>query len=193
MTTDRQLIKIALEALELNLPIIEDFAGKEELTRQHKAIASLYEALRTRLAEPEEKYTYGTPLLDEFIGKQPVQEPVAWLSDDGNVMFGPGPKGKFIRPLYTHPLKPHYSNTDNPVDFPNNESQLQPVWNAGPTNQDYEEAMRIKRLNKLTKREWQGLTDEEIAELYIKWDKTPGVSMADFSRAIEDKLKEKNT
>jgi len=59
------------------------------------------------------------------------QKPVAWLSDDGNVMFGPGPKGKFTRPLYTHPPKQepvmdksvakfHYSNTDNPVDFPSN-------------------------------------------------------------------------
>jgi len=29
------------------------------------------------------------------------------------------------------------------------------------------------------------LTDEEIGDVYAKWDKTPGVSMADFARAIE--------
>jgi len=34
---------------------------------------------------------------------QQEREPVAWLSNDGNVLFGPGPKGKFTRPLYTHP------------------------------------------------------------------------------------------
>ena len=37
----------------------------------------------------------------------------------------------------------------------------------------------------LSEREWVGLTDEEIAEIYIKWDATPGTSMADFARAIE--------
>ena len=31
----------------------------------------------------------------------------------------------------------------------------------------------------------QPLTDDEIAEIYIKWDATPGTSMADFARAIE--------
>lgn len=116
------------------------------------------------------------------------QKPMAWLSDDGNVMFGPGPKGKFTRPLYTLPPVINSDTLQEP-----NVPQLRAVWNTGPTNQDYEEAMRIERINKLTRREWQGLTDEEIAELYIKWDKTPGVSMADFSRAIEAKLKEKNT
>ena len=42
-------------------------------------------------------------------------------------------------------------------------------------------------------RQWVGLTDEEIGSVYVKWDETPGVSMADFARAIEAKLKEKNT
>jgi hypothetical protein len=45
---------------------------------------------------------------------------------------------------------------------------------------------------KVPDREWQGLTDEEIADIYIKWDATPGVSHADFARAIEAKLKEKH-
>jgi hypothetical protein len=42
------------------------------------------------------------------------------------------------------------------------------------------------------RREWQSLTDEEIGMLYVTWDATPGVSMADFARAIEAKLKEIN-
>jgi hypothetical protein len=42
------------------------------------------------------------------------------------------------------------------------------------------------------RREWQGLTDEEIGDLYVKWDSTAGVSMADFARATEATLKEKN-
>jgi hypothetical protein len=42
------------------------------------------------------------------------------------------------------------------------------------------------------RREWQGLTDTEIGMEYVKWDATPGASMADFARAIEAALKEKN-
>jgi hypothetical protein len=33
--------------------------------------------------------------------------------------------------------------------------------------------------------QFKPLTDEEIGDVYAKWDKTPGVSMADFARAIE--------
>jgi hypothetical protein len=42
------------------------------------------------------------------------------------------------------------------------------------------------------RREWQGLTDTEIGMEYVKWDATPGASMADFARAIEAALKERN-
>jgi hypothetical protein len=44
-----------------------------------------------------------------------------------------------------------------------------------------------------TQRPWVGLTDTEIGIEYVKWDATPGASMADFARAIETKLQEKNT
>lgn len=41
----------------------------------------------------------------------------------------------------------------------------------------------------MARREWQGLTDEEIGELYrAGWGNN-----TDFARAIEAKLKEKNT
>jgi hypothetical protein len=43
------------------------------------------------------------------------------------------------------------------------------------------------------RREWQGLTEEEIVMEYVKWDATPGASMADFARAVEQALKERNT
>ena len=42
-------------------------------------------------------------------------------------------------------------------------------------------------------REWKGLTKEEIGMGYVKWDATSGASMADFARAIETALKERNT
>ena len=48
-------------------------------------------------------------------------------------------------------------------------------------------------LDALPKREWVGLTDEEIGDAYCSWDDTDGASFADFARAIERLLKEKNT
>ena len=42
------------------------------------------------------------------------------------------------------------------------------------------------------RREWRGLSDDDIAALYVKWDDTPGVSMADFARAVEQALRSKN-
>ena len=41
-------------------------------------------------------------------------------------------------------------------------------------------------------REWVGLTDEEIGDAYVAWDDTDGASFADFARAVEQLLKEKN-
>jgi hypothetical protein len=39
---------------------------------------------------------------------------------------------------------------------------------------------------------WAGLTDEDIGDAYVAWDDTDGASFADFARAIEAKLKQKN-
>jgi hypothetical protein len=41
-------------------------------------------------------------------------------------------------------------------------------------------------------RTWVGLTDEDIGDAYVAWDDADGASFADFARAIEAKLKEKN-
>ena len=41
-------------------------------------------------------------------------------------------------------------------------------------------------------RQWQGLTDEEIAEVRHLYDGTAGWTIKRFARAIEAKLKEKN-
>jgi len=42
------------------------------------------------------------------------------------------------------------------------------------------------------KKPWVGLTDEDIGTAYVAWDATDGASFADFARAIEQMLKEKN-
>jgi len=49
-----------------------------------------------------------------------------------------------------------------------------------------------KAVNAMSQRTWVGLTDEDIGDAYVAWDDTNGASFADFARAIEAKLKQKN-
>jgi len=55
--TDRELMHQALDALEWNLPVIEDHGEKEQLRLQHKSII----ALRERLAKPEQELVIDCP------------------------------------------------------------------------------------------------------------------------------------
>jgi predicted negative regulator of RcsB-dependent stress response len=58
----------------------------------------------------------------------------------------------------------------------------------------YEQAITAlkERLAQPAQRTWVGLTDEDIGDAYVAWDDTNGASFADFARAIEAKLKQKN-
>jgi hypothetical protein len=58
-----EAMKQALEALEWNLPVIEDYGDKEQLNRQHRAIT----ALRTAIEATEK------------------QEPVAFIAPNGDL------------------------------------------------------------------------------------------------------------
>jgi hypothetical protein len=88
-----EAMKQALEALEWNLVVIEDYGYKEQLSRQHKAIVALLQAI----AEAEK------------------QEPVAWASEnviplrpckDNHPCILTGFKCEANTiPLYTHPPK----------------------------------------------------------------------------------------
>ena len=80
--TEREALRLALKALEIGLPLIEDFGSTEQLNAQHKAITAIYEAL----AQPEHGWTperiAGMARLKEAQDKklaQPEQEPVAWM------------------------------------------------------------------------------------------------------------------
>ena len=80
--------------------------------------------------------------------------------------------------------------------------KFEAVWNSGPTNKDYEDAMRLKRLQQLTSppasKPWVGLTKEDrykaIRPLYCD-DATAALAAChsnDEYEAIEAKLREKN-
>jgi hypothetical protein len=65
--TDRELMQQALDALEWNLPVIEDYGNKEQSKIQHKAIT----ALRDRLAQPEKHIkAKALKLADEVLAKE---------------------------------------------------------------------------------------------------------------------------
>lgn len=102
-------------------------------------------------------------------------EPVAWADKVGAViphshkLFQPDLLKDYTRPLYTAPPKKEY--------------QYEVV--AEHANGTY-------TTKRIPKREWVGLTDEEIQAERHKLDTTAGWTYDRFARAIEAKLKEKN-
>ena len=118
------------------------------------------------------------------------QEPVAWMCSDFNLMhrgysrFSPTRQGEWNIPVYTAPPKAAewFDCTDAQLidevrrrGFVIRDAQIDPAVEC------------MCGICKLGKREWVGLTDENMEELFLNED---GVR---FARYIEAKLKEKNT
>jgi len=154
MTTDRELLEMALEALEE----VRDakILALELKPSYHNIISSLH----ARLAQPD------LAKVGE-VGVWGEQEPVAWMNKHGackTTLFREveaGAKDEYTIPLYTHPPK------------------QEPVI-------DKSAAKRIAtQLGWQPKREWQGLTDNDLSVC-----DEDGVLLA---RYWEAKLKEKNS
>ena len=127
----------ALEALELNLTVIEDYGDKEQFNRQHKAIASLYDALR------------------QTIEQAAKQEPVAWMvyTLDGTAAFVTLNPADFTGehralPLYTTPQPQEFVCSTGLCHFTLTQTNVG-IGERGM--QAYEEAK---------KRGWVGISDE---------------------------------
>ena len=139
---DRELMqmKLALNALEHALPIVEDFGSKENIQLQHRAITTLHQAIRAAL-EPEPRpvwFEVTTNIGNKFILDSAVEADKIKAARD---------EGLSVVPLYTAPPQ----------------------------------------------REWHGLTDkayEAIAERYVT---NCYFDTLKFARAIESKLRRKNT
>lgn len=118
-------------------------------------------------------------------------QPVAWMNegDIGKTDWKVWAYGKPTAtiPLYTTP------------------PQRKPWDNKVPITDEYErgvidgmqkqmQSSVDKAVNKMAQREWQGLTDDEIAQLMFKCDViVTGPTQFNFAHAIEAKLKEKNS
>ena len=119
MTKDEAL-KLALEALEWNLPVIEDHGVPNQLKMQHKAITSIYESLA-----------------------QPEQEPVAWRREyEGDVSdlcqwlyadeYDPKDDSPNWQPLYTNP--PHRK--------PLTDEEIETIWQNTSPYYDHQDFAR---------------------------------------------------
>jgi hypothetical protein len=126
---------------------------------------------------------------------QPEPEPVAWeycgaLFHDKKEVFAWHERGDISntppRPLYDAPL--HRKPWDNKV-------LITDEYERGVIDgmQKQMQSSVDKAVNKMAKREWQGLTDEEILGEYRQSYGDDGdLTDVYFARAIEAKLREKN-
>jgi hypothetical protein len=65
--TDKQLLKQALETQRYALAcLLNQLSTKDKHAYAVEKLDASITAIRARLEQPEEKYTYGTPLLDAF-------------------------------------------------------------------------------------------------------------------------------
>jgi hypothetical protein len=169
--TDRELMQQALEALESD-PI--SHAG---LVSRKQAITALRQALETDLARVGEVGVWGT-----------VQcEPQEEVEDGWCDWVCPKPRGYLMQccdcelihevDFRVVQYEPKPSEMYEVVDDPNLQAQ-----------------MRLKRRDDLSpKRQWVGLTDQEINSVCYNRDWTAPWTDTTFARAIEQALKDKNT
>ena len=99
---------------------------------------------------------------------QPEPEPVAWISHNAGLYHGKPDESLNPLPLYTAPPQREWMEQERAVGY----------------REGHQAALK--------QRVWQGLTDDEIAEIGKIW--LAGNRMLPFplARAIEAKLKEKN-
>jgi hypothetical protein len=168
--TDRDLMQMALDALEV-APYI---SNGDDIVYHEKAI----ETLRTALAQPERAECDGGQCgiggyCKQCPKTQPEPEPVVKLKELLEVQ---GREGTWNYDPYFHGM---YNGMEVMLAVL---EDREPVFRGAPEKW-------------LSKKEWQGLTDEEIAEMHhkIKVKGMGAYKTEDLYRAIEQVLKEKNT
>ena len=170
----RELMQQALEAFEWNyntdldnIPACEQWA---------KMLKKNIAALRERLAQPEQKCAHeiDQKKCDWCKPARQEQEPVAWMHNfiEGGISIGKKPTD-----LNRHPDRWTALYKD-----PTPCKTCQALAMAVMNDQTYHEKI-------IPKREWVGLTDEEISA--VDWK--PNETLHDYARHIELKLRGKNT
>jgi hypothetical protein len=167
-----QIQKAAQQAVE----VMDDHMMRADTDEFYEAKEALRQALETDLARVGEVGVWGT-----------VQcEPQEEVEDGWCDWVCPKPRGYLMQccdcelihevDFRVVQYEPKPSEMYEVVDDPNLQAQ-----------------MRLKRRDDLSpKRQWVGLTDEEIKSVCYKRDWTAPWTDATFARAIEAKLREKN-
>jgi hypothetical protein len=159
------MITLTREEAEQVLDALEDIRYADISERQNKAI----ETLRTRLAQPEPE-----PFGIWHQGDTYEESDFYLYKDSGDVAC------KTCVKLYTAP--PQRKEPDPVAD----KYLMEIECTKCGAKQD-----GILTVNTPPQREWQGLTDEEMRETLRPFDR--GSSFSEKIRAIEAKLREKNT
>jgi hypothetical protein len=159
------------EALKLALNFVETVHVGEwvgSIERQLKVITAIKEALALQALHSENERLG----LYKDAYAEPEQEPVAWLLTDKNIN---SLQVDSIQRLIDR-LK-HAHNTDLCVRINGQDEWFQADW--------------LKHMVRVTlpQRTWVGLTSDEISNMFRDWPFKAG----EFARAIEAKLKERNT
>jgi len=208
----KEAMQMALEALKGFIPYLPIEHDKQQCDRYDKAITVLRQALEqepfeywnavegwVEIDEMREHFNsvncgtiYAKPgegRVPLYTRPQPVDEPVV-LMDAPLLLNG--------QPLYTRPQPagtvPHLQSTGaNGNDGSRLNSMTRPDY--CPVAQEPCQAMcamsdvRCKIRDSRPQRKWVGLTDKEQEELMDNYD----VASPDYAKAIEAKLKDKNT
>ena len=170
MTKQTEALKMAIEYLT-NIQL--DYKG-HELRKACKEALEQEDYEKRGLEFENENFKKELDAAMTMLNKQPAQEPVAWMNDDG--LMGLYKHSDTSIPLYTHPA-PSWQGLD---EYPTKQEILDSIFDA------------VYQSHK----SWVGLSDDEIQEELKKmWDKglIPSYSIVAFARAIEQALKEKNT
>ena len=72
------------------------------------------------------------------------------------------------------------------------DNKFNPDWDAMAVMVEEQQRM-ARRIEELTQREWVGLTDAEVEKVFFDMGQFAKIDLKTFARAIEAKLKEKNT
>jgi hypothetical protein len=176
----------ALEALELN-----DFSGYEISKHRSDIVDEALAALRQAIEQAKKEAT-----LQEMadIGQEIEQEPFAWVKQDVC-------EGQFM-PSTMQPRKIWWE-CENNIGFPiyTAPQKYCPLENNAAYEKGFVEGMAKqmhssvdRAVNAQPKREWVGLTDNEIKKVFeADWSRPNCPEwVVEFSKKIEAKLKEKN-
>jgi len=178
--TDKEALKLALEALERSVATCFDrYAHEQVMSRPEHFINQAITAIKEALAQPEmRKATREEKISNPGVYEVPVQPaPRNVTAEEHRVLTNALLKaGKVISP----PQRQLESTTDMMMELADR---------LGELPEDIDPRAWGHLLVYVPKRTWVGLTNKDIIEM---WPETSTVGWDDI-RLIEAKLKEKNT